>query len=321
MSEGPGLRLRRLAERRLPALTRQRAPESLPIRLHRRRIYILPTGFGIGFAVLLMVMLVGALNYANNAALLLTCLLGGIAVNSMTLTFRALDNLSLDSITADTVHAGDQAPIHLHLAAGKRAHHALRIDGHDGCESVTLAVSANSRQHITLPMPTQHRGWMTLPRLRLSSTWPFGLFRAWSWMAPDTRILVYPRIEGSGPPPRAEAEDNGQRRRRQGEETAALRDYRPGDPRKLVAWKASARHLDLLVRDADAPATRPARMLDWHALHGLDRETRISRLARWVAEAHAAGSSWTLRLERETLGPSGGTEHFHRCMRTLALLP
>ena len=36
-------------------------------------------GFGVGFALLLLVMLLGALNYANNAALLLTCLLGAAA--------------------------------------------------------------------------------------------------------------------------------------------------------------------------------------------------------------------------------------------------
>ena len=39
------------AERRLPALTRFRGPEPLPIELHRRRIYILPTKSGVGFGV------------------------------------------------------------------------------------------------------------------------------------------------------------------------------------------------------------------------------------------------------------------------------
>ena len=66
------LRIRALAyaEQRLPALTRLRRSESLPIRLDRRRIYVLPTGFGVSFGLLLFVMLIGALNYANNPALL-----------------------------------------------------------------------------------------------------------------------------------------------------------------------------------------------------------------------------------------------------------
>ena len=62
-------RLLAVAERRLPALTRLRLPEPVPLTLHRRRIYVLPTAFGLGFAVLLLVMLLGALNYGNNPAL------------------------------------------------------------------------------------------------------------------------------------------------------------------------------------------------------------------------------------------------------------
>src|SRR5690349_11741589 len=38
-----------LAERRLPALTRHRQQEALPVRLHARRIYILPTPYGLVF--------------------------------------------------------------------------------------------------------------------------------------------------------------------------------------------------------------------------------------------------------------------------------
>ena len=87
--------LQRWAERRLPALTRYRRPEPLPIELHRRRIYIVPTGFGLGFGALLLVMLVGSLNYTNNAALLLTCLLGAAAMSSMLLAFRVLDGVTL----------------------------------------------------------------------------------------------------------------------------------------------------------------------------------------------------------------------------------
>ena len=51
-----------LAERRLPALTRLAPGRALPIALHRRRIYVLPTRFGLVFALMLFVMLLGALS-------------------------------------------------------------------------------------------------------------------------------------------------------------------------------------------------------------------------------------------------------------------
>ena len=69
MSLSAGLR------RRVESWARPRAPEPLPVRLDRRRIYILPTAFGWFLVALLATMAVGALNYNNNPALLLCLLL------------------------------------------------------------------------------------------------------------------------------------------------------------------------------------------------------------------------------------------------------
>jgi hypothetical protein len=82
----------------------------LPIVLHRRRIYIVPTGFGLGFTVLLAVMVLGALNYSNNSALLLTCLVGAAGAGSMLVAFRTLDGVALTAIRAQTVVAGEDVP-------------------------------------------------------------------------------------------------------------------------------------------------------------------------------------------------------------------
>ena len=65
------------------ALVRPKQPESLPVRIDRRRIYILPTGFGLFLAAMLTAMLLGGLNYNNNPALLLVFLVAGVAHNSL----------------------------------------------------------------------------------------------------------------------------------------------------------------------------------------------------------------------------------------------
>jgi uncharacterized protein (DUF58 family) len=313
-----GKRLWQRLEHRLPALTRLKAPERLPIELSRRRIYILPTRFGLGFAMVLTVMLVGALNYSNNAALLLTCLLGGVAINSMLAAFRNLDGLVVRAIRAEAVCAGDPVSVQLHADASGRDRPALLLDGYGDAAEARVAERDDV---IELQLPTHRRGWMPLPRIRISTTWPYGLFRAWSWLHPEHAILVYPAPETGGPPARGLEESRHLRQPRDGDELAGLREYRPGDPIRHIAWKLTARHHDLLVRELDRPATRQARMLDWTQLRGLSHEARIARLARWVAEAHAEGRRWTLRLPETTLGPARGSEHYHRCMSALALLP
>lgn len=306
------------AERRLPALTRYRQPESLPVELHRRRIYIVPTGFGIGFAVLLAVMLIGALNYSNNAALLLTCLVGAASVASMLVAFRTLDGLRLVGIHAGHVVAGETAELHLEFRT-RRARQALRVDLGD--EHASFGIDADGQARVRLTMPTEFRGWQPMPRLRLWSTWPLGMFRAWSWLYPQHAILVWPRPEASGPPPRQPADDTQLRRLQRGDDLAALRDYRHGDPQRHIAWKASARHEQLLVKDFEQPAGQHEWRLDWQQLAGLDNETRIARLARWLGEAQALGQPCSLHLPDQQVAAGNGPLHYAQCMDLLAMLP
>ncbi len=312
-------RLLQRAERRLPSLTRLRAPEPLPVRLNRRRIYIVPSAFGFVFASILLVMLLGALNYNNNAALLLTCILGATGITSMLQTFRCLDQLELTSISAGPAIAGDNLGLRLTWRAGGHRHNAIRL--HSGADETSFNVDVDSSVETQITVPTSKRGWLQLPRLRVSSRWPFGWFRAWSWIAPDHRVLVYPRPEASGPAPVPLAGDASRHRRAHGDEWSGLRAYRSGDPLRRIAWKASARSEDLRVKTFDRPRAAQAWHLDWGQVRLADREARIARLARWVVEAHETGRVWSLRLPDNHIDAGQGPAHFHRSMRALAELP
>jgi uncharacterized protein (DUF58 family) len=313
--------LQRLAlwgERRLPALTRYRRRESLPVELHRRRIYIVPTGFGIGFALLLLVMLVGALNYANNAALLLTCLLGAASAASMLVTFRNLNGLRLSQLQADHAMAGQ--PLVLTLSFDStRPRNAVRLDMAD--THTAFAMSGTGTAQVKMSLPTIQRGWQPVPRLRVWTTWPLGLFRAWSWLHPEQSVLVWPRAEAGGPLPHTPATNAQHTRQHLGDELAALRDYRVGDPQRHIAWKISAHHAGLLVKDFAQPRSQPQWRLDWRELRGMDTEARIARLARWLGAARAQRHSYSLWLPGNELALGSGPLHYVHCMNALAELP
>jgi len=312
-------RVQQWAERRLPALTRYRRPESLPIELHRRRIYIVPSGFGAAFGVLLLIMLAGALNYANNAALLLTCLLAAACVSSMLVAFRALDGLRLSAIQAGHAIAGEPLALQLHVEAGVRLRQAIRVELDS--QTHAFAIPAHETLAVEVPLPTEHRGWQPLPRIQLWTSWPLGLFRAWSWLYPEMSVLVWPRPEAAGPPPRSPTDDPIHQRLHHGDDLAALRDYRAGDPQRRIAWKASARHEGLLVKDFEQPRPRLEWRLDWRDLRHLDSESRIARLARWLGEAEARGVPSSLWLPGEEIAHGAGPAHYARCMNALAKLP
>lgn len=312
-------RLLATAERRLPALTRLKRRERLPVTLDRRRIYVLPTRFGLGFGVLLFVMLTGALNYGNNPAVLMTCLLGAAAWASLFAGFRTLAGLRLVAVSGGECHAGGTLPLSLAFDPAGRARASLRL--RCGEIETAFALPVGDPATVMLDLPASRRGWFSPGRLRVWTEQPIGLFQAWSWLNPDVPLLVYPATETDPPPlPEAVARDGTPIGGRGDDEPAGLRPYRAGDPLRRIAWKASARHDDLLVRETESQ--RGDRLvLDWRRLDGLEREARIRRLTAWVLAAEQAQRAYTLRLPEAGFGPGLGAQHRHACLRALALLP
>jgi uncharacterized protein (DUF58 family) len=312
--------VRRRWRRRLEGWARPRGPEALPARFDRRRVYVLPTAFGLFFGTLLLAMGIGALNYNNNPALLLCLLLAGAANTSLLAAHLQLTGLSIDAVGAEPVPAGTPLQVRVHANAPPgRERRGLRVD-YDTL-STTLSLVDGHGQAV-LAIPTERRGWLALDRLRISTTRPLGLARAWAWVWPETSLLVYPAPEAHGPPLPAGSGDHARMRAHPaGEELHHLRQYRRGDARRAIAWKPSARRGALLVREYEQPRGVDV-MLDWRLVHGLGDEARIRRLARWVDEAEREGRRSTLLLPGHApIGPASGAAHRHACLRALALLP
>ena len=307
-----------VAERRLPALTRLKQPEALPIRLHRHRIYVLPTRFGLMFSAVLLVMLMGALNYNNNPALLLTCLLGAACYQSVFQAFRCINGVQLVSLQGEPCHAGEPLHISQTFHADGRPRRSLRLRVAD---QETVFDIAGGDGRVRISVPAELRGWCRVGRIRLYSEYPFGLFQVWSWLNPDFAALVYPRLEVGAPPmPHADDAAADVATKRSGDEFGMLRDYHASDPRRSIAWKASARHDKLLVKEFEQRRGQDV-ALEWAATATLVYEARISRLAAWVHAAEAAQLRYVLRLPDETVGPGLGPDQYHACLRALALLP
>ncbi len=304
----------------MQSLTRPRRPESLPVTFDRRRVYILPTRFGVFFALLLLTMLVGALNYNNNPALLLGLLLAGAANTSLFAAHLQLSGLRILAIDAEPVAAGQPLGIRLHVQAEPgRTRRGLQVAHGDNIATLSLD---NGSGEALLRVPTHHRGWFHPDRLRISSTRPLGLARAWAHVWPQRALLVYPAPEPHGPPlPQGSGDTAHARLHPAGDDVHHLRAYRSGDARRAIAWKPSARHDSLLVREYEQPLGADI-LLDWQRLPGLPPEDRIRRLARWVDEAERDGRRYRLQLPAQpALGPARGSAHRHACLRALALLP
>lgn len=304
---------------------RVRPPEASPVVLSQRRVYVLPTRAGIGFAAALIVMLLGAINYNLSLGYALTFLLAGLGVVAILHTFRNLAHLSIAPGRSAAVFAGDTArfTLLLHNARGdERRQIHLKLD--QGAHEI-VDVPPQGTAAAKLAMVTTQRGWLALPRVTVETRWPLGLIRAWAYAVPGMHCLVYPKpAAGVAPLPSTAGGRSGDVARSVtgSEDFISLRGHQLADPPRHVAWKTAARlgaDAPLLTKQYSDPAARSI-WFDWDDLPAaLPAEERLSLLTRWVLDAHAEGMSWGLRLPGASLPPGSGEAHLHGCLKRLAL--
>lgn len=296
----------------------RRAPQKLPIELTHRTVYILPTGFGMFFALMVFVCVLGALNYNNNLALMFAFLFAVVGAQSMLLSFRNLLRLRLASIQAGPTFAGRNIEIAYSFESPNelpRASLRARLDGQERRFELTQSY----RTVLALDHATSHRGWLRPSALTVGTSWPFGLFYAWTHMRPDQDVLVWPRLEQDPPALPFSPSKKSRRESDSGDdELRGLRPYVPGDAMRRIAWKRSAGREDFMTRVFEAPA-EPDLVLRFGELKHLDPETAISRLAAWVELAHPRNLVFSMHLGAQQFGPDAGEAHRRRCLNALAV--
>ncbi|XYJ09422.1 DUF58 domain-containing protein [Telluria sp. B2] len=309
------------------ARSRHGARDAGALELGQRRIYILPTGPGLGFGALVLVLLIGSINYNLGLGYALTFMALSCALVDMVLTWRNLAGLVLSPGRAPAVFAGQEAQFELQLAnPGTRARYAIRIDVASMSEPRHVVdVPPASSATVRIAIPTEARGWLPAPRLALSTRFPLGLFRAWAWWRPEVHALVYPFPEEGAPPlPQASGGRSDGSGHAGSDDFAGVRAYQPGDPLRRLAWRQIAR-LDpseggQLATKHFEGGTRDELVLDLAALPPReDLELRLSRMTRWVLEAEGRALPYAFRLGAEHFDASLGAAHQAACLRALAL--
>lgn len=326
------------------------------VTLTQRRIFILPTRRGVGFGALLLLMLVGDINYGLSLGYVLTFLLATMAVMSMLYAFRNLANLQVQAGHCEAVFAGEMAQFVFHFHNNSNLpRYQLILKNRNNPDAtpqpkniskkkfsfrkqvspakinfstkvpqggnVIFDLAAQQNLTVKFPLPTFTRGWLSSGRLTLYTEFPLGLFHAWSYLQFDTPCLVYPHPAAPLPLPVQHDKDGlglAQIQIKGDEDFSGVRDYVTGDALTHIAWKALAREQGLQVKQFSDQAGQQI-WLDWHRLPHLATEARLAVLTRWVIIANEQKIRYGLRLPEIEIFPDHGDSHRAECLKALAL--
>ena len=293
--------------------------ESGTITLTQRRIFILPTKQCLALAFVLILMMLGNINYNLSLGYVLTFLLAMMAVIYMLHAFRNMAHLEIRAGPAEAVFCGETAQflLHFHNRSKLPRYQFILRDGNGNTISFDAPPLQDSE--IAFPLLATHRGWLQTGRLTLFTEFPLGLFHAWSYLHFDTRCLVYPRPLSGVPLPLGNMPDGlGKRSLAGDDDFSGLRRYVAGDALPRIAWKAYAREQGLQVKQFSTPLGEEL-WLNFSDAPDLDQENKLARMTRWVLDAEAQGLRYGVSLPDGELPPANGMAHRDECLCRIAL--
>jgi len=298
----------------------------------RQRIYIMPNRHGVLFGVMLFAMLLGAVNYNNSMTYILTFLLGSLALVTILHTYKNLAGLIINEAPPLPVFSGELAKFplildnrnrHLRFAISfiKSSKKKWRLKQTTTNSTITTCnVDQNQLDRIEVPVRSLHRGLLKAGRIKVYTTFPLGLFTAWSYIDMKQVCLVYPKPEGQKSLPAfKQNEDLGLQGVQLGtEDFSGYRNYRAGDPIRDIAWKAYAQQKGLFVKRFTGAGSNKLHLSWGDVSHLPDIESRLSQLCCWLIEAESQSLQYALNIPEVSLDTDHGEKHLHLCLASLA---
>jgi uncharacterized protein (DUF58 family) len=294
--------------------------------------YFVGITFGVGFA---------AINTGNNLLYLLLGMMLSLIIASGVLSESSLRGLEVSRQPPARLHAGRPflMGIGLRNHKGRLPSFSIEVEDLVGAKPLDkkcyfLKLPAGRLQHTSYRHTFARRGRYTFTGFRLSTKFPFALFRKSRLVDASVEVIVYPQLHPvpHPQPPHAHAfgeEARGARGRRG--EFHGLHEFREGDDPRDIHWRSSARKGHPMVREYEDEAAQRVSLFVDNAITGGEActdeaqreglERTISMAASLAADYLERGYAVRLIARGEAVPWCQGPAQLPRLLRTLALLP
>lgn len=268
------------------------------------RVRVRPTQLGAKGLLLLLALIASflATNY-DNLFFLLIAFCSALGALGLWWTWSNLRHVTLRHLEVSLAPAGETRAVVVEVAGRHRPRAvslALVVDG-DAIAIGDRPGMPGSEPPLSLPPRT--RSLTKVTAVRLTSRFPFGLFRSRLDLPVDAELVTYPAPANARGPRRgvaAAADDDGELPTPdggRGSAVAGLRPFRSGDHVGDLHWKATARRGVPIVREREAEgALRHDLVLDRRAdPDALERA--LSRLAHEVLSLRGTGRTLVVHAQ------------------------
>ncbi|MBL8755869.1 MAG: DUF58 domain-containing protein [Planctomycetes bacterium] len=255
-----------------------------------------PTDLGWKGLMLLAALVAAFLATAySNLFFLLLVFSGGLGGLGLAWTFTNLRGLVPTHVEVPISPAGQPRPVHVRLRGSRRGHAAVHIALRlpDRIVDVATADTVGSDTLVAGTLPELPRGLVAATAVRLTTTFPFGLFVATREHRVPIEIVTTPAAATPGQAG-GSTDAAGELTAPAGSRGSTIRELRPfrtGDSLGDVHWKASARRGTAVVKERERQQDRSTTLVVDRRCTADVLEATLSATMAWVDAATTGAGS------------------------------
>ena len=319
-------------QKRLNKWLDKRIPPASEFQLNHHNIFIFPAKFGLLYLMLCMLLFLLGTNYQNNLMLLLCYFLLALFLVHLLSSYVNFARLSVSMGKIPEIYATDEGYLSLWVNANK----ALKTPMHGIINISFMGEKVSSwfdcddfNNPITLNYQCHTRGWQQLERITFNCYYPLGLFKCWTHLAFNSKVLIFPKpqpcqidlvdsplaSDKATSPLQSYIKSNNSH-----DDFSHLKAYQAGEPLRHVAWKQAAKGRGMLSKEFISNEPN----IGWLVLNNPtpnQLENALSKLCFQVLELSHTNQKFGLELGYTRITPNSGENHRMACLTALAHYP
>ncbi|MCH7337100.1 DUF58 domain-containing protein [Acinetobacter sp. NIPH 2699] len=279
--------------------------------LLQKDILVFTHTHGFLYLALILITFIAGINYGNNLILGFCFLLSAILCISFYLTFKQLHALHIEVVSDEVGQVGQVLTLKLFLKQKSNVARYLQIQWHDQEQIFYLD---QAQQSLELGFFPQQRGEYAFDTIKIYSTYPLGLVRAWTYLNLKQKVWIAPKAYDW----QKEHKNQPSHTNDSLDEFRELRTFQQGDSYQNVAWKQVARGQGFFIKMFEAQANHQHLEIDYQQIPVQSHEEKLSFMMGLIEQCEQFGDDYALILPHARLESGQGSSQLIQAKRLLA---
>jgi uncharacterized protein (DUF58 family) len=266
---------------------------------------------GFLYLVLIVITFIAGINYANNLILGFCFLISAILCISFYLTFKQLHGLEIELVAPEAGQVSQPLILKILFKQSVQTVRYLRLDWQEQEHFLYLDQTQQSLELTVLP---EQRGRYKLDALKIYTTYPLGLVRAWTYLYPKQKVWIAPKAydwQKEHKSQSTSAQDSL-------DEFKELRTFQHGDSYQNVAWKQVARGQGFFIKMFEAQANHQHVEIDYQQIPALGHEEKLSFMMGLIEQCEQLGDDYAVIVPHARLESGQGQTQLMKARLLLA---